>query len=73
MIVFSYEPPNPYLYKFNGQVKTNTNEIIPVNDNNFILRGCSLQNTELIYGLVAYTGHETKIMLNSIKARAKKS
>jgi phospholipid-transporting ATPase len=46
---------------------------ISISNNNFILRGSSLRNTEFIYGLVTYTGHDTKIMKNSFKARAKKS
>jgi phospholipid-transporting ATPase len=44
-----------------------------INFNNFLLRGCNLRNVRCIYGLVAYTGHDTKIMLNSFKARSKKS
>lgn len=32
-----------------------------------------MRNTHFIIGIVAYTGHETKIMLNSTKARAKNS
>lgn len=40
---------------------------------NFILRGCSLRNTKEIIGLITYTGHETKIMLNSVRAKPKKS
>ncbi|EAS00612.2 phospholipid-translocating P-type ATPase, flippase family protein (macronuclear) [Tetrahymena thermophila SB210] len=73
-LTFQYEAPNPYLYKFNGTIRIKGNpEEVSVNDSNFILRGCSLQNTEMVYGLVSYTGHETKIMLNSVKARPKKS
>lgn len=50
--------------------------------NNIVLRGCSLRNTDILYGLVLYTGiniciiykgKETKVMMNSFKARAKKS
>ena len=61
-----------------------TNSIIPDNTHNkhqskrvliendsFLLRGCSLQQTESIYGLVVYVGHNTKIMKNSPIARAK--
>lgn len=30
-------------------------------------------NTESVYGVVVYSGHDTKIMLNSVKGRQKKS
>jgi phospholipid-transporting ATPase len=46
---------------------------INVEYNNFLLRGSSLRNTEFIYGIVVYTGHSTKIMLNSLNARSKQS
>jgi len=72
-IIFDYEAPNPYLYTFNGSVTTKNDEKVPLDANNFILRGCSVRNTNWIYGLVAYSGHDTKIMLNSVKARPKKS
>ena len=38
---------------------------------NFLLRGSSLRNTDWIYGIVTYTGHDTRIMKNSTSARAK--
>ena len=38
-----------------------------------LLRGSSLKNTAWIYGIVVYTGHETKIMKNSIALRSKLS
>jgi len=37
------------------------------------LRGCNLRNVKYVFGLVAYTGHDTKIMMNSYKARTKRS
>ena len=39
-----------------------------LNNNNFILRGCSLRNTGCMYGVVSYTGHLSKIMLNSVNS-----
>ena len=69
---FSFERPNPFLYNFTGTYY-NENLKIPMDINNFVLRGCSLRNSKFIIGLVAYTGHDTKIMLNSTKARAKRS
>lgn len=44
-----------------------------IDNTNFILRGCSIKNSKRILGLVSYTGHHTKIMLNSFRSRAKKS
>ncbi|KRX02230.1 P-type ATPase, cytoplasmic domain N [Pseudocohnilembus persalinus] len=71
--------PDPYIYHFNGSLSIdfgNDNKKIikvPIDDKNFLLRGCTLKNTEQIYGLVVYTGQDTKIMRNSIKQRPKHS
>ena len=40
---------------------------------NVILRGSIVRNTEYIYGLTIYQGHDTKIMRNSAKAKMKYS
>ena len=37
---------------------------VPININNVLLRGCVLRNTEHVIGIVAFTGCETKLMLN---------
>lgn len=47
--------------------------IFQLDESNFILRGCSLRNTHYMYGIVVYTGLDTKIMLNSTNARPKSS
>ena len=44
-----------------------------LNLDQMVLRGSSLRNTDWIYGVVVFTGHETKIMKNSIKSKAKLS
>lgn len=41
--------------------------------NQLLLRGCMLKNTDYVNGLVIYTGHESKIMLNSKAAPSKMS
>jgi phospholipid-transporting ATPase len=46
---------------------------VPLDNNNIVLRGCSLKITEWVTGMVVYTGVDTKIMLNSNKTRQKKS
>lgn len=69
----AYEKPNPYLYTFTATAISENGEKVSCDNQNFVLRGCSLRNTKYAYGLVCYNGHDTKIMLNSVKARAKKS
>ena len=49
----------------------NENNYISIDIDSFLLRGCSLCQTDFIYGLVVYVGHDTKIMKNSPKARTK--
>ncbi|KAK3620398.1 phospholipid transporting ATPase [Elasticomyces elasticus] len=70
------EPPHANLYAYSGVVRWEQRDTAhpkepartmaePVGINNMLLRGCTLRNTEWIVGIVAYTGEETKIMLNS--------
>lgn len=66
------EEPNAIIYQFNG-VLTSKSLAIPLTNEQFLLRGSSLKNTDWIIGLVVYTGHQTKIMLNSANARKKTS
>ena len=67
-----YEDPNPLLYTFNGSLHVN-NQKIAIEEHNFLLRASKLKNTSWAVGLVCYTGHDTKIMMNSISAKEKKS
>jgi magnesium-transporting ATPase (P-type) len=46
---------------------------ISIKQNSILLRGCSLKLTDYIIGVVVYTGHDTKIMKNSPKAKSKTS
>lgn len=61
--MIKYDQPNMDMRKFNARLKL---ESFPrasgVTIENFILRGSSLKNTKGIYGLVVYTGMDTKIM-----------
>lgn len=59
------EPPNKQLYEFNGNLKVDEN-IYPITPNQILLRGAKLKNTNWIFGVVLYTGHETKLMMNSM-------
>ena len=52
--------------KFEGIVKIKGfEEPLSLSIDNLLLRGCSLRNTEYVYGMVVYQGHDTKIMRNS--------
>jgi magnesium-transporting ATPase (P-type) len=68
------ENPNDMLYRFEGTMGLGGDRkgnLIPLGPDQILLRGSSLRNTETAYGLVVFTGHETKIMKNSVKSRAK--
>lgn len=58
--------PNPRLYEFEGQLLMHDGEKYPLGPDNVLLRGAKLKNTGWIYGLVLYTGHESKLMINSL-------
>ena len=67
------EQPNEFLYKFQGNIRLVDGTLIPLGVDMMMLRGSSLKNTEWVYGVAVFTGHETKIMKNSVRAKAKKS
>lgn len=58
------ESPNDQLYKFEGTITTTNKDTFSLDHNNLLLRGTSLKNTEFVFGLVIYTGHDTRIMKN---------
>ncbi|XP_066146792.1 probable phospholipid-transporting ATPase IA isoform X1 [Euwallacea fornicatus] len=67
------EPPNRHLYEFNGVLKEYNKPHEPLGPDQILLRGAMLRNTAWIFGLVIYTGHESKLMRNSTKAPLKRS
>ncbi|EAS00135.1 phospholipid-translocating P-type ATPase, flippase family protein (macronuclear) [Tetrahymena thermophila SB210] len=72
-ISVTYEAPNRYLYQFNGKIKYQDKFEVSLNNSNVLLKGSDLRNTEYVYGLVIYTGPETKVMMNSIEPSPKLS
>ena len=56
-----YEAPNDYLYGFTGTLTLDDKKIALTNSN-FLLRGMSLQDTDYVVAMVAYNGHDTKVM-----------
>lgn len=68
----SVDMPNNDLSKLNGYIHCEPNNI-PLNLDNFILRGSQLRNTDYVVGLVVYAGHDTKAMQNNKGSRTKMS
>ncbi|CAI0386597.1 unnamed protein product [Linum tenue] len=66
------EQPNNSLYTFTGNLIIE-NQTLPLSPNQLLLRGCSLRNTEYIVAAVIFTGHETKVMMNSMNVPSKRS
>ncbi|KAI5464480.1 hypothetical protein BGZ63DRAFT_421507 [Mariannaea sp. PMI_226] len=74
--VIESEGPHPNLYKYNGAIKWRqtipgypddepAEMSEPITIDNMLLRGCNLRNTEWVLGVVVFTGHDTKIIMNA--------
>jgi magnesium-transporting ATPase (P-type) len=72
-LTFEIDQPNMSLNRWNCKARVDNSPWIPFGMNQLLLRGFILKNTEYAYGVVAYTGHETKAMLNSKEAPHKTS
>ncbi|KAI9485043.1 hypothetical protein BDB00DRAFT_773719 [Zychaea mexicana] len=70
------EQPNNRLYNYDGTLTLQTDgrsQDYPLDPNKVLLRGAQLRNTSWVYAIVVFTGHETKLMLNSSKKPTKAS
>lgn len=65
--------PNADLYKFNGNLQLKDGTLIPITNEQILLKGCQLRNTNEIFGICIYTGSQTKVMKNALKSRPKYS
>ena len=65
------EQPNKNIYEIYGNIVLNKNEKNHFEARNTAIRGALLKNTNYIYGIVIYTGNDTKIMKNFIKYKNK--
>ncbi|CAG11883.1 unnamed protein product, partial [Tetraodon nigroviridis] len=66
------EPPNNKLDRFSGTLFWREKKY-PLTNQNMLLRGCVLRNTEACYGLVIFAGPDTKLMQNSGRTKFKRT
>ncbi|XP_062395084.1 phospholipid-transporting ATPase ID [Sardina pilchardus] len=66
------EPPNNKLDRFCGTLYWRESKY-PLSNQNMLLRGCVLRNTEYCYGLVIFAGPDTKLMQNSGRTKFKRT
>ena len=75
------KPPNEFIYKFDATLYETENDGSIVDRNkfelfsnkSFLLRGCSLRQTEYVIGVAIYIGPHTKSMINSPDLKSKHS
>lgn len=70
------EQPNSSLYTYEATITLQTGggeKELPLNPEQLLLRGATLRNTPWVYGLVVFTGHETKLMRNATAAPIKRT
>ncbi|XP_027122833.1 putative phospholipid-transporting ATPase 9 isoform X1 [Coffea arabica] len=66
------EDPNANLYSFVGNLDV-AGQRYPLTLNQLLLRDSKLKNTDYIYGVVIFTGHDTKVVQNSVTPPSKRS
>lgn len=66
------EDPNPSLYTFVGSMEYE-DQNYPLSSQQILLRDSKLRNTQYIYGVIIFSGHDTKVMQNSTDPPSKRS
>ncbi|XP_032883777.1 phospholipid-transporting ATPase IA isoform X2 [Amblyraja radiata] len=67
------ESPNRHLYDFVGNIRFDGKSTFPLGQDQILLRGAQIRNTQWIHGVVVYTGHDTKLMQNTTRPPLKLS
>ncbi|OLL23966.1 putative phospholipid-transporting ATPase [Neolecta irregularis DAH-3] len=70
------EHPNNSLYTYEATLTLDIGggqKEIPLNPDQLLLRGATLRNTAWIYGIVVFTGHESKLMRNATATPIKRT
>ncbi|KAI3763388.1 hypothetical protein L1987_53845 [Smallanthus sonchifolius] len=66
------EDPNPNLYTFVGNFEYKR-QVYPLDPSQILLRDSKLRNTGHVYGVVIFSGHDSKVMQNATKSPSKRS
>uniref|UniRef100_A0A914HZ23 Phospholipid-transporting ATPase n=1 Tax=Globodera rostochiensis TaxID=31243 RepID=A0A914HZ23_GLORO len=67
------EPPNRRVNEFTGTLRVDNDEPALLSIDQFLLRGAKLKNCHWVFGVVVYTGHDSRLMMNSTRAPLKTS
>lgn len=71
------EQPNNSLYTYEGTMDLVSSggipKQVPLGPDQLLLRGAQIRNTPWVYGIVVFTGHETKLMRNATAAPIKRT
>ncbi|KAG7563826.1 P-type ATPase A domain superfamily [Arabidopsis suecica] len=70
--VIKCEDPNEHLYSFVGTLNFEGMQY-PLSPQQILLRDSKLKNTDYVYGVVVFTGHDTKVMQNATDPPSKRS
>ncbi|KAL5725998.1 P-type phospholipid transporter [Ranunculus cassubicifolius] len=70
--VVKCEDPNANLYTFIGSIDFEGQQY-SLSPQQLLLRDSKLRNTDYVYGVVVFTGHDTKVMQNSMDPPSKRS
>jgi len=66
------EPPNHKLDEFGATIVSKSSSV-SISDKQLMMKGAKLKNTQWITGVVTFTGHQTKLLLNTNSGRVKQS
>ncbi|KAI1710667.1 cation transport ATPase (P-type) domain-containing protein [Ditylenchus destructor] len=66
------EPPSRLVNEFSGTFKLGQ-EQLPLTITQLLLRGSKLKNTKWVHGVAVYTGHDSRLLMNSRTAPLKRS
>lgn len=66
------EDPNSSLYTFVGNFEYER-QVYPLDPSQILLRDSKLRNTAYVYGVVIFTGHDSKVMQNATESPSKRS